>query len=170
MAALIALALRHWPATLGLMAVAGLAGLLAFTAHQRDAARAGWESERQAHRLFAERVRGRAGEIARRALERARRVEAGQHRITEEVSNDYQARLAALRADHGRRLRHAAGGADPGRRGDRVPVLPGPARGPDAAAEAGQILAFACEANALQLGSLQKWVARQVAAARPPKG
>lgn len=125
------------------------------------------KAERAAHVLFAERVRAKAEEISRRFADNARRVEADQERVSQEVSRDYQIRLAALRAEYERRLRHSPGGANPGgaRPAPGVPAVPGPAGGADGAAAA---FDFACRANTLTLEFLQEWVRRQVAVPREP--
>ena len=151
---------RHWQAVAGLAVAALLAALLAIRTGERDDARAALAAERQAHVLFAERVRARAEQIRADFTAYARRVERDRNRITQEVSNDYQTRLAALRADHDRRLRAAPPRAHPGgaRRPD-LPGLPGAAGRPDAAAP--PVDEFACRANSLQLDFLQRWVREQ---------
>ena len=152
--------IRHWQAVLGLAAAAILAALLAIRTGQRDDARAALAAERQAHALFAERVRARAEQIRADFTAYARRVERDRVHISQEVSNDYQTRLAALRADHDRRLRAPTARAHPGGAGGAgLPRLPDPARRPDAAAPG--VDAFACEANSLQLDFLQRWLRQQ---------
>jgi hypothetical protein len=153
--------------------IAGLALLLGLQtwrldqrSAERDAARAATERAEAHHRLFAERVRAKAEEIARKALERARRVEAEQDRITREISHDYQSQIAALRARYERLLRERAGGANPGGAGGApgVPALPGPARGLDGAAGPDRLsLAerLLCSEQSLRLLHLQHWVREQ---------
>lgn len=166
MTAFIALAMRNWPAVAGILAAAILATLLALRTGQRDDAREALERERQAHVLFAERVRATSEGIARRAAELARRVEASQSRISQEASDDYQTRLARLRADFDNRLRaEAARRARAGGGGDAVPGLPDPPGGPDGAASPAEF-EFSCRANTIQLEGLQDWVRRQGAVAR----
>ena len=166
MAALAFFVMRNWQAVLGAAAVAILATLLAIRTGQRDDARAALAAERQAHQLFAERVRAKAEEISRRFAEHARRVERDQNRVTQEVSREYQIRLAALRADYERRLRPPAGGAHPGGPGrPPVPGLPGATGGPDGAAPAPDF-DFACRANSLQLEYLQAWIRQQMTVER----
>ena len=161
--------------------IAGLALLLALQtwrldrrSAERDAARAATERAQAAHILFAERVRAKAEEIARKALERARRVEADQDRITQEIAHDHEMQLAALRARYERLLRERAGGAGAGGAGDAagLPALPPPARGADGAAgpdrlpqPAGRKLDLAerllCSEQALRLLHLQAWAREQ---------
>ena len=153
--------MRNWQAVLGAAAVAILAALLAIRTGQRDDARATLERERLEHLLFAERVRAKAEEITRRFIEHARRVERDQNRVTQEVSREYQARLAALRADYERRLRPPVG-SDPGGPGrPQVPGLPDAPGRPDGAAPPASF-EFACRANSLQLEYLQAWIRQQL--------
>ena len=120
--------------------------------------------------LLAAQVRANSEMVARRAAELARRVEASQARITQETEDDYQTRLARLRADFDRRLRaHAGDRAGAGRGGDDLPDLPGAAGRPDGAAAPARPSAgfeFACRANSIQLEGLQVWVRRQAAVER----
>jgi hypothetical protein len=159
--------IRHWQAALGLAVAAILAALLAVRTGQRDEARAALASERRAHALFAERVRARAEQIRADFTAFARRVERHQDQVTQEVSNDYQTRLAALRADHDRRLRAPSPRAHPGGAGRAdLPRLPGTAGRADAAAPPADD--FACRANSLQLEYLQRWVREQQGVEREP--
>ena len=167
MKAILPFLLRNWQAALGLLAAAILAGLLHIRTGQRDAARAALLHCRQEHALFVQRS---AAEAARQRAEfeaRARRVEAQQTRITQETSHDYQARLAALRAEYERRLRaHPGDSSRPGTPG--VSPLPDPAGRPDGPAARASVALdeFACEANTLQLDFLQRWVRAQLAVDR----
>ena len=146
---------------------------------ERDAARAALERAEARHVLFAQRVRAKAEEIARKALERARRVEADQDRISKETSHEYQIRLADLRARYERFLRDRAGRADPGgaRPTPGLPPLPRPAPGPDGPpdpdrlphpARPGLDLAerLLCSEQSLRLLFLQQWVHEQQAVER----
>ena len=163
MTALPALLLRNWQAVLGLALAAILYFLLAIRTDQRDDARTALAEERRAQILFAERVRSKAEEIARRFAENARRVESDRNQITQEVSREYQTRLSELRARLDR-LR-AQGRANPGGAGRAdLPGLPESAGGPDAAAvDPGFSLerrAVATE-QAIRLEELQRWILRQ---------
>lgn len=130
------------------------------TIERRDATIA---AERASSRLFAERVRATAEALRARAAERNVRIEHEQNRISNEVSHDYETRLADLRRRYdAERLRpNSARGTNPGSGGNPVPGSPGSASIPDGATASGTIDGFACEANSLQLGALQDWV-RQV--------
>lgn len=166
--------------TLNLRALAAIGagliilGLLAWIyvlGNQRDAARAGWEAEKTASALFAERVKNKALELSRRIEAYTRRVEADQTRVTQEVNRDYQIRLAELRAAYERLLRER--GTNPGRPSPapglpRVPDAPrGPdgAAGPDGLSLAERLLA---SEQALRLLFLQDWVRQQQAVQRGP--
>ena len=155
-----------------LAAFAGLALLLGLQtwrldvrSAQRDQARAALERAEARHILFAERVRTKAEEIGRKALERARHAEAEQDRISQETSRDHQNRLAQLRARYDRLLRAGADRADPGRAGGfGLPALPEPARRPDGAAAADRLsLAerLLCSEQSLRLELLQRWIREQ---------
>jgi hypothetical protein len=158
---LTAFLMRNWQAVLGGLAVVLLAALLAIRTGQRDDARAALERERLEHNLFAERVRAKAEEITRRFIEHARRVERDQNRVTQEVSREYQARLAALRADYELRLRPSPGPGPGGPGRPQVPGLPDAPGRPDGAAPAAGF-EFACRANSLQLEYLQAWIRQQM--------
>jgi hypothetical protein len=169
MSALIAFALRHWRGAIGIAAILLLAALIALRTGERDAARLALERSGQARALFAERVRARAAETARAFTERARRSERAQARISQEVSRDYQSRIADLRRRvDALRLRNARDRADRGRpRRAGLPGLPGPAGRPDAAA-GDHGLSFreriAATEQTIRLEELQRWIRRQQAA------
>lgn len=92
--------------------------------------------------------------------EHARKVEAAQAKTSQEVSNDYQKRLADLRARYDR-LRTGASSPNPGSGGSSpVPSLPSTAGRSD------DPTAFNCEADAIQLDSLQQWLRDQLAIPR----
>ncbi len=162
---LTAFLMRNWQAVLGGLAVVALAALLAIRTGQRDDARTALERERLEHNLFAERVRAKAEEIRARFIELARRVERNHNHVTQEVSREYLARLAALRADYERRLRPSdgQGAGGPGR--PQVPGLPDAPGRPDGAAPAAEF-EYACRANSLQLEYLQAWLRQQMAVDR----
>jgi hypothetical protein len=90
----------------------------------------------------------------------AARVEAAQSKATQEVSDDYQTQLAALRARYNAlSLRAGKTGSDSGRGGKaNLPVVSDPASGVDGAASSAPVNEFNAEANALQLKALQGWV------------
>jgi hypothetical protein len=171
MSALLAFALRHWRGALGLAAVLVLAALLANRTGQRDEARVALARSEQARALFAARVRARAAETARDFTERARRTEQSQARISQEVSHDYQNRMADLRRRvDALRLRGRTDRADPGRAAAaRLPGLPDAAGGFDAAAVDHRLSLehrIAATEQAIRLEELQRWIRRQQAAGR----
>jgi uncharacterized protein YfcZ (UPF0381/DUF406 family) len=171
--AFVAFAARNWRAIgIGLLALllVGQEARVRFLKGDLREARAELKAERAASAAFAAQVRATSESIARRAVELARRVEASQARITQETEDDYQTRLARLRADFDRRLRaETADRAGAGGGGDGVPGLPGAAGRPDGAAAPAALGAgfeFACRANTIQLEGLQVWVRRQAAVER----
>ena len=109
----------------------------------------------------------RAAAESARAADKANadRVAAEQRAITERISNDFEARLAAARAD-ARRLRlHTEAAADPGTRGDAsVPGLPGSTGraaqnpGEDRLPPSDRLTATE---QAIQLDELIKWIRQQ---------
>jgi hypothetical protein len=118
------------------------------------------ERQRLEHRLFAARVEAKANQIRADFLAYKALVEGRQTQITQEVSREYQERLAALRADYERRLRDSAGPGDrPVGPAPGVSPLPGAPGRPDG--PAAPVEEFACEANTLQLEFLQRWVREQ---------
>lgn len=158
--------------------VAGLliSGLLIYTyivTGQRDTANARAEAAEAREIAFAARVKAKAEEISRRFADYSRRVEADQNRVSQEVSRDYQIRLAELRAYYDRLLRERANGAGSGRPGATpgLPRLPDAPGGTDGAAGAdGLSLAerLLASEQALRLQFLQQWVREQAAVVRGP--
>lgn len=106
---------------------------------------------------FALKVKAKADEFTAKATQLARETETRQNEISQEVSRDYQTRLADLRARYNR-LRSEAG-ANPRSPGkdDLSGASPSPI-GPDAGSPPDL---YACEANTLQLEMLQKWIRDQ---------
>lgn len=106
---------------------------------------------------FALKVKAKADEFAAKATQLARETESRQNEISQEVSRDYQTRLADLRARYNR-LRTEAGAnpRSPGK--DDLPGASPSPIGPDAGSPPDL---YACEANTLQLEMLQKWIRDQ---------
>lgn len=138
-----------------------------------DAAR-GWSlfhQEQTAFRQTVANVRSAVAAAKKANEDNVTRIETEQDTKTQEVSREYQARLADLRRryDAGR-LRSdtaAQGGRAPDGaagtvQGSRVSH---PSGGPDASASA-RDLQFNAEANAIQLEELQKWIRDQQAIKR----
>lgn len=132
----------------GAVALAVLSAL-AYTAFECNAAR----SQLAATKL-------ELSELRRDAAERLAKANAetalAQQRATElqqKASNEYQKKLADLRAAYAARLRDSQAPA----RSPDVPRLPDPAHGVDGpAADSG--LASACAETTLQLTELQRWI------------
>lgn len=122
----------------------------------------------QGHRTFVAQVTAQAAAIRANMAQVAVRVERAQAEITQEVSRDYQARVADLRrrAD---RLRPGAAAAHPGGGGAGLPGLPHAAGRPDAAAGADRLSlderVIASE-QSIRLEELQRWVREQQAVDR----
>lgn len=153
---------RNWRAVLAFAAIAILATLLAVRTGQRDGARAALERERADHALFIERARAEAERVRADFEARARRIEQQQTSINQEVSRDYQARIADLHRRYAELLR-GEGGANPGRPGPapHLPTPGHPAGGADGAAgDPGLSLAerLVATETAIRLEALQEWV------------
>ena len=111
----------------------------------------------------------RAAADSARAADRANadRVADEQRNITERISNDFDARLAAARATAERLRLDSQGPADPGRgRNTPVPVLPTSAGNPAQGAREDRLPhpdALTATEQAIQLDELIKWVRAQAA-------
>jgi hypothetical protein len=135
---------------------------------------AAWEklfhAEQSAFRETVANVRAKTAQAKADDAAHALKVERDQVNRTQEVSSEYQARLAALRSRYDA-LRVRTGASQVGlgnpRRGGTAPVpgVPDPAGGPDAATAPGDFQ-FNAEANAIQLQELQRWVREQQAVPR----
>jgi len=121
------------------------------------------------HRAFAHQVAATSQRIRADMLANARRVETAQNAITEEVTRDYEARIADLRR-RAERLRQArAPAAGPGGGGASLPGAGSAAGGPDGgAADNGLSLEqrIVATEQAIQLDELQRWIRRQLAVPR----
>lgn len=118
------------------------------------------ESHRATKRFY------RAAMEQAQRLEQARlaRVAAEQERINDRAQEDYDRRLAALRARYDSLRAQGRASAAGAAGGEQVPALPYPAFGPDAAAGTdGLSLAerYECSATAIQLDELISWVEDQ---------
>jgi len=169
----------HWQGIAGIGVALVL--LIMLTVQKLEAVR--WQKEstrfetlyRDAQAAFAVTVsNARTAADAARAADRANatRVAAEQRVINERTAYDFEARLAAARADAanislGRLHLHTQGTADPGPRGNSpVPGLPAPAE--KSAESSGQDRlpvsdALTATEQAIQLDELIKWVRAQAA-------
>jgi hypothetical protein len=159
-AAAIAFAFKHWRLILSSLGFLILGLMLAHAKQearhwhgQSDRFEALYHSEQLAHQATIANYRAAAKQAEAEDAANKARVEHVQTRISKEVSNDYQAKLAALRARYDAiRVRSGASAGDLGSSGDQgLPGTSEAASGPDAA---GPIDPFACEANTLQLTEL----------------
>jgi ribosomal 50S subunit-recycling heat shock protein len=127
-----------------------------------------FHAEQSAHRMTAANFQKATATAQAADAAHVVQIEREQAKVSQEVSNDYQIRLAALRARYDAlRVREpgsAATADTSGRIGARVPQAGDPASGPD---DGSPVDPFACEANTLQLGSLIDWVRQQTAIDSP---
>jgi len=158
MAALFALAAALW---------------LGKAAAERKAARLRQELGAATALIERERAEVRAAAMLARANDAAHaaRIERDQSRISEEVSNDYQNQLGALRARHRALGLHAGPPADTAGGGGRagVPGLSGAAGCADGAAGEDRLPAedaLTASEQAVRLKALQEWVREVGEAAR----
>jgi len=149
---------RIWPYLLG-----GAAAIAAWLyADHRGYSRAEAIYTAQIAQLQAD-VRQKTAEAQAQAIEAARNQEVAATRITQDVSDEYQARIAALRARYDGLLAKARADQGGSRETD-VPGVPDAASGPDAATcEAGFPAedALIASIQAEQLVGLQEWVRQQ---------
>jgi len=175
------LRLLNWQGIAGIAASVALAALLFVqrgeTRHWKKQSASFEQLYRQDQAAFATTVADyRAAADRARAADQANaeRVAAEQRAINERTTDDFEARLAAARAD-ARRLRESTQAAtDPGAgRSASLPALPTPARGAaEAAVEDGlpQSDALTATEQAIQLDELIQWVRRQAAVDNNPAG
>lgn len=144
----------------------GLVVMLQIRTGQRDTAIAQRDAETARSAEFAARVSAAARSFQAQFQIAARDVERRQTQISQEVSRDYQNRIAELRARYAGVVRRGQGGAGAGGAGGPI-GLPAPGqpagRPDDAAAALAREFVFNCRANAIQLEALQEWVRRQAA-------
>lgn len=159
--------LRNWRAVVAICAgliIGGLTLTLSIRTAERDTARAELKAERQSSARFAAQVSAAARGFQAQFQTQARHVEQQQTQISQEVSRDYQNRIAELRRRYDGLLRRPQGGTGAGGAGRPVGLpAPGqPAERPDdAATAAAREFDFNCRANTIQLEALQEWVRRQ---------
>lgn len=163
-----------WPAALALLRrfwwAVPMAGLLIWALVLRGdvaAAHADAEAERSAHRESA--IGWQLATATATALDLANKAQAERRQAeeTRRISDDYEARIADVRARAAASLRSQAAAADQGGRGSPpVPGLPDPALVADAAACQGGLSAadaLIATEQAIQLDELINWVEAQAA-------
>lgn len=162
------LVLRYWREALFVVFVIPLAFMVWLRGEQLDSEKAAHKLTKAAFKQQVSDYRAAYNKARADAVEAARTVEAEQERITHEVSADYQARLADVRARYSRLLAEAnadsrdAGEAD-------LPGVSQPTGGVD---EGPAYCGLSLEARlvaseqALQLQALQDWLRGQVAVER----
>lgn len=170
MTAALSFALAHWRLILSGLAFAALGFMLVSARsdakhwhEQADRYEALYHSEQLALKATEANYRAAAKQAEAEDAANKARVERDQTQISQEVSHDYQTRLAALHARYDAlRVRGSgAPAADPGGSGTAdMPEASGPAGRFDGA---GPLDPFACEANTLQLSALQQWIKQQSA-------
>lgn len=113
-------------------------------------------------------VSRRTAEAQAADLAHAREIEAAQSKVSNEVSHDYQKRLAAVRARY-ERVRAAPQDPADCRDGTDLSGIPDPAGGPNAAAPDDRLpcsQALTATEQAMQLEALQNWLSEQQKVAR----
>ena len=171
---MIFLRLLGWQGVAGMAVALALSILLAFqkieTHHWKKQSASFEQLYHQEQSGFATTVANyRAAADQARAADKANlaRVSADQAAITERTANDYEARLAAARAEYQRLRVQSQAAADPGARG-RAP-LPGLPAAPGGASQASgedrlsQSDALSATEQAIQLDELIKWIKAQAA-------
>lgn len=127
-------------------------------------AREALEDERTAHAQFRSDVEKASAEARRRNAEQVLRIERDQDTITQEVSRDYQDRIAELnRRIAALRLRPSTGNQGSARNPEAGPVPESPGGADDPAQDSGlstEERIIATE-QAIQLDALQQWIRRQ---------
>ena len=128
-------------------------------------------AERAAHAADIARYRAAAAEARAADAAHKLQVETAQDQITKEISDDYETRLAALRArfERLRAANAAAPGHQSGAGGAPVPALPAAPGGADAAPGQDRLPdsdRLICSVNSLQLLDLQQWIRREIAVPR----
>ena len=136
-----------------------------------EASRQQVRDAKEAHKLTIANVRAAAEKARADDAAHARRIERDQHRISKEVSSDYQDQLVDLRRRyHALRLRLGKADADPGGAGGAaMPGFSGPSPGSDGAAGQDRLPAedaLAASEIALRLKALQDWVTGQLGVER----
>lgn len=157
---------RNWRWMLPALAFVGLG--LALVLAKADARH--WRkvaaSEKLAHQLTVSNYRAAAETARRKDAENVIRVQREQAKITEDVTNDYEARLAdARRRADALRLPLAASGNSRGPGAAKLPAISDPAGKADgSAAEDGFSVAdrLIATEQAIQLSALQDWVRAQL--------
>lgn len=169
---------KHWRVIAAVVPILVLALTLHIRTGQRDDARQERDLIAAQAVAFAADVRATAERVRSTYAQNALRVEREQTQVTEEVSDEFQARIADLhRRVAALRLRTSPGGADPGgAAGDRHPGFPDAAGGTDAAAAQAGLPApglslqdaIVATEQAIQLDELIRWLTRQMAIVRTP--
>ena len=120
------------------------------------------DREQAAHQTTIANYRQAQAEATAKHERRAREIEARATEETENVTSQYQADLAALRARYRGLLDNAATGSQAS--GSDLPSVPGPAVDPDDPASLRLSERLIAAEYTLQLEALQEWVRRQQAA------
>lgn len=149
---------RLWPYAAGAALVLGIWAYAGYRGH----ARAAEEYQARIDRLQSE-IATRTAQAESADIRHARAVEQTRAQISNEVSHEYQTRLAAVRARlHG--LRAAPEDAADHGEGADLPRLPDAAGRPDAAAAQDRLpyaAALTATEQAVQLDALQQWLRKQ---------
>lgn len=152
----------------GVLGAAIALALLLGWAMRLDGLRAGYKAERDAEKAAHEQTVAnyRAAAEQRKAsdLANVQRVAAEQSEISKEITDDYQTRIAALRADFAERVRRATQADTGGASGADMSGVPDPSRRADEATRQARLPArdaLIASEQAEQLIALQAWVRAQ---------
>ncbi len=153
---------RWWPVILAAMLAAYIAILHGEIRHWKKVAANETALARQAQSALKTTVasyRAAAAAATKADADNKARVEAAQAKTTKEVSSEYQAKIAALRAAYARSLQHPATPAhSSGPGSEAVPNLPDASARTDGPPAPSADAAFNCSANSVQLQALQDWL------------
>lgn len=152
---------KLWPFALA----ACLLAWVAVVTMQRDNARADALAARNALSATEANVRAATAQAHAADIENVRRVETAQVAITEKTVDQYETRLASLRADYADRVRRATEAASRGGAGANLPGVPEAAGRADESAGNPQLSLrerLVASETAEQLVALQAWVTAQV--------
>lgn len=160
--------ITYWREALFVIFVIPLAFMVWMRGEQLDSEKAAHKLAKAAFKQQVSDYRAAYDKARADAVEAARKVETEQERITHEVSADYQARLADVRARYSRLLAEANADSSHAGKTD-LPGVPDSTGGPDdPAAHCGFSLKTRLVASeqAIQLQALQNWLRGQVAVER----
>lgn len=159
---MIPIALRYWREALFVVFVIPLAFMVWLRGEQLDSEKAAHKLTKAAFKQQVSDYRAAYDKARADAVEAARKVETEQERITHEVSADYQARLADVRARYSRLLAEANADSnnDNGKDLSSVSIPTGRIACPSDNNRLLEVI-YAADENTIKLIALQNWVTEQ---------